>query len=396
MESRKTFYHLRDPARGNPHQVYGRPSWEIRFGTASWSEKSAGFSTGRLVPPYGEPRKDLTIILPSARVGDFVWTFYNDCIVTDRALALFKQAGFTGFEIRPVIVEKIERLSRKRRDQVIVPLLWELPIIGKGGDAAPESGIYPLYEIEDGYMKRFQYSSFRNGIIVDEANWDGSDFFTINGYPKFILVTERVKELIIKLQLTNCALIPSHELRWGPGITPEESHAETLELAARPLESLLADLENPESQRDAIYGLGCKGDPRAVDPLISKFDDPDPFVWSSAAGSVAAIARRTENPEEVREDIFSRLCAMLGHNDSQIRQSAVAALGYIGSDGAAEQVMKLLDDPDEWVRDGAVFVVGFLRYRPALEPLRRLTKDRSKQVRKKARMMVDRLECDFP
>ena len=386
---------MRYPTPAKPHQVYGRPAWETRFGKACWSEKSAGFHTGRLLPPYGEPRKDLTVILPSPRVGDFVWTHYSDCIVTDRTLALFKQAGFTGFETRPVIVEKIERLSRKRREQVILPPLWELPIIGKGGDAAPESGIYPVYEIEDCYMKRFRYSSFRNGIIVDEANWDGSDFFTISGYPKFILVIERVKEFIIDHRLTNCALIPSHKLEWGSGITPEESHARTLELSGRPMESLLADLENPELIKDAIYGLGCKGDPRAVDPLISKFDHPDPFIWTSAASAVAAIARNKENPEPVHEEIFSRLCGMLDHNDRQLRRAAVAALCDVGTDRAAEQLMRLLDDPDEWVRDTAVFELGLLHYKPALEAVRRLTKDSSKRVRQIARKMVDRIECDF-
>jgi len=325
-----------------------------------------------------------------------VWTWYSDCVATDRTLTLFKQAGFSGFEPRPVIVEKIKRLRRKRTEEVSIPLLWELPIIGKGGEAAPESGIYPLYEIEDCYMKRFQYSSFRNGIIVDEANWDGSDFFTINGYPHFILVSERVKEFIIDHQLTNCALIPSHKLEWGSGITPEESHAQTLELAGRPPESLLADLENPELIKDAIDGLGYKGDHRAVDPLISKFDDPDHEIRTSAASAVAAIISHKENPEHIREQIFSKLCALLAHDNPRVHRCAAAALCHINTDGAAEQLTKLLDDPDEWVRYTAVFELGVRHYRPALEAVRRLTKDRSQRVRKTARTMVDRLECDFP
>ena len=268
MESiKELFYRLEDPS-DKPHRVYGRPEWERRFGPAEWSEQAGGFSTGRLLPPYGEPRVDLHIILPSPKVGDFVWTWYSDCIVTDRTLSLFRQAGFTGFGVRPVIVEKIKRLSRKRREEVAIPPLWELPIQGKGGDAAPESGIYPLDEIED--SGRISYSSFRNGIIVDEANWDGSDFFTINGYPKYILVTERVKEFIIDRQLTNCALIPSHKLEWASGIRPEESLEKTRALAGRPLESLLADLESPDVSRDAIYGLGCKGDPQGSGTACQK------------------------------------------------------------------------------------------------------------------------------
>jgi hypothetical protein len=328
---------------------------------------------------------DLAIILPSLKLGDFVWTWYSDCIVTESSLSLFRQAGFTGFEARPIIVEKIKRLSRKRREEVTIPPLWELLILGKGGDAAPESGIYPLYEIED--SGRFSYSSFRNGIIVDEANWDGSDFFTVNGYPNYILVTERVKELIIDRILTNCALIPSHKLEWGSDIRPEDSLAETRAIASRPLESLLADLENSDTARDVIYALGHKGDPRAVDPLIKKFDNPDPFIWYAVAGSVAEIVRNKSLPEQVREEIFSKLSGLLSHENPLVRRTAATTLGYIGGKRAAEEVMRSFEDPDELVRDMGAFVIGFLRYKPALEAVRRLTRDRSKRVRETARRM---------
>ena len=71
-----------------------------------------------------------------------------------------------------------------------------------------------------------EYSSFRNGIIVDEKEWDGSDFFVINGYPKFILVTERVKRFVIEHHLTNCELVPSEKLEWGTTIRPEDIFSE--------------------------------------------------------------------------------------------------------------------------------------------------------------------------
>jgi hypothetical protein len=386
MESTKEcFYRLQSRSAGKPHLIYGRPEWEGRFGRAEWSDKVGGLSTGRLLPPYGEPGVDLPIILPSLKLGDFVWTWYSDCILAEGALSLFRQAGFTGFEARPIIVEKIKRLSRKRREEVTIPSLWELLIQGKGGDAAPESGIYPLYEIED--SGRFSYSSFRNGIIVDEANWDGSDFFTVNGYPKYILVTERVKELIIVHELTNCALIPSHKLEWSSGIRPEESLAQTRAIASRPLESLIADLESSDVSIDIIHALGHKGDPGAVDPLLGKFDNPDPLIWYAAAGAVASIARNKHLSEEVREEIFSKISGLVTHDDPLVRKTAGTALGYIGGERAAEEVMRLLEDPDELVRDTGAFVLGFLRYKPALEAVRRLTRDRSKKVRETARRM---------
>lgn len=390
-----TFYHLRNPGGNNPHQVYGEPKWERTFGTADWSEKSAGFSTGRLGMPYGEPRKDLSIILPSSKVGDFVWTWTSDCIITDTVVSLFRESGFTGFEARPVIIEKIEGSSRRRRKEKPVPPLWELLIRGKGGDAAPESGIYQ-FEYEEAGEIRSAYSSFRNGIIVDEAHGDGSDFFTINGYPKYILITERVKQFIIDRQLTNCALIPSHKLKWDSGIRSEESVQRKRALAARPLESLLADLENPDVAMSTIDALGSKGDPGAVDSLIKRFDDPNPLIRHSAADAVAQIARHKKTPERIREEIFAELCALLGHDDPLVRKSAATALSNIRSEQAAREIMRLLDDPDESVRSTAVFELGCRRFEPALDEIRRLTRDRSKIVREWARRMVDRMECEFP
>jgi len=345
--------------------------------------------------PYGEPRKDLSIILPSSKVGDFVWTWNSDCIVTDVILSLFRESGFTGFEARPVIIEKIEGSSRRRNKEELVPPLWELLIRGKGGDAAPESGIY-LFEYEEAGEIRRTYSSYRNGIVVDEANWDGSDFFTINGYPKYILITDRVKQFIIDQKLTNCALIPSDKLEWQGGIRTEDSIQKSRALAARPLESLLADLEDPDVARETLYALGVKADPRAVDTLLKNLSDPNPSIWHTAASAIALIAKHKKTPDQVREQIFSKLCALLRHDDPLVRKSAATALSYIGSERAAQEVMRLLDDPDESVRSTGVFVMGYLRYRPALDALRRLTKDRSKRVRKKAEMMVDEIECDFP
>lgn len=392
---KRRFYHLKDPGPGKPHQIYGRPAWERTFGLAEWSEKSAGFCTGRLLPPIGEPRRDLAIVLPTPKVGDFVWTWYSECIVPDRTLALFKEEGFSGFGTRSVIVEKIKGSQAKRRKEAPVPSLWELLIEGKGGDAAPESGIV-LYQYEDSSgVVHNAYTSFRNGIIVEESNWDGSDFFTVNGYRKFLLVTERVKEFIIDRQLTNCALIPSDKLEWGSDTRGEDQLKEDRAMAARPLESLLADLENPETEMEAIDALAEKGDPRVIDPVIERFNHPDPLIWYSAASAAAEIAKHKLTTEQTREEIFSRLCSLLDDSDPSVRKTAAMALGYIGNEQAAQEVMRLLDDPHESVRSKGIFVMGFLRYKPALETVRLLTRDRSKKVRKEAQRVVAELESEF-
>jgi hypothetical protein len=176
---------------------------------------------------------NLTVILPSPRIGDFVWTWYSDCLITDRVLKLFQGAGFTGFEPRPVAVEKVQGV--RKGTEFAIPTLWELTVAGLAGDADPASGIKVIEVCYGCHMTT--YSSFRNGIIVSKDNWDGSDFFVINGYPKCILVSERVKELIIYERLVNCALVVSTELQWNSGPRPEE----VLELS-RQLNTLLESL----------------------------------------------------------------------------------------------------------------------------------------------------------
>jgi hypothetical protein len=162
---------------------------------------------------------NLVVVLPSEKVGDFVWTWYSDCLITEKVLNLFREAGITGFTVKPVEIkpktEKGHLLTKSR-------VLWELVVTGKGGDADPRSGIRLVYTCPHCGMIR--YSSFQDGIIVDEQTWDGSDFFTVTGYPKFILVTERAKDLIVEHGLTNCALIRSQDLAWGSDPRPEDMY----------------------------------------------------------------------------------------------------------------------------------------------------------------------------
>ncbi|MDA8215416.1 MAG: hypothetical protein M0Z64_09105 [Nitrospiraceae bacterium] len=215
------FYTLRipDPVRGP--LIYGNPDWLRKYRFAEWADDVELESiTCPVYPGHqrgGKRIGELKIILSSAKIGDFVWTWYSDCLITDRVYKLFKEAGFTGFKVFPVTVKKIKRKAKNVEEGI--PRLWELVVTGKGGNAHPDSGIRMFYKCDAcGLIK---YSSFRNGIIVNKSEWDGSDFFAVNGY-SFILVTERVKQFIIEHKFTNCALIPSHELQWGKMTRPED------------------------------------------------------------------------------------------------------------------------------------------------------------------------------
>lgn len=63
-----------------------------------------------------------------------------------------------------------------------------------------------------------RYSAFENGIQVDESTYDGSDFFTVVEYPKYILVNARAKAVIEQACLSNVGFIESSKLKWPDGV----------------------------------------------------------------------------------------------------------------------------------------------------------------------------------
>lgn len=392
----RAFYQLSDPDElrhyADKVYLYGQPKWANQFGLAEWAEDMVELES--IVCPIdpghqraGKRLSDLTIVLPSPEVGDFVWTWLSDCLITDRVLWLFRQAGLTGFEVRPVVVEKVKRLDKRRLEEI--PTLWELVVTGKGGDARPESGIRVIHRCEAcGLVK---YSSYQNGILVDEAQWDGSDFFTVNGYPKHILVTERVKDLIVTHRLTNCVLIPAEALRWPDMPRPEDSYLKRSAMAKRDLASLLVDLDTSDERKwmETAFALGEKGDPAAVDWLLKGFSRRGPIIPGSSALAIAQIAARAD--QNVREEIFTKISRLLSHSDPAVRATAVETLGRMGGERAGEEVMKLLQDPEEVVRQKAVFVIGLLGYRPAEEAIKGLMRDRSRVVRETAKRVLRKL-----
>ena len=227
MKSPETFYTLGSPrllrAGRAASSVYGSIDWYSKFKEAE--DRGISFEPVycSLDPRHrrgGERIGTMQLILPVARPGDFTWTWIGP-VVTDRVLSLFKDASFTGFKINPATILKSKRGINS---EASLPKIWELEVVGKGGEAHPDSGIRLLYSCPQcGYER---YSSFHEGIKVDQEKWDGSDFFTVTGYPTIILVRERVKRLVMDNSLSNCAIIRSEDLRWGDNIPRPEDHPE--------------------------------------------------------------------------------------------------------------------------------------------------------------------------
>ena len=173
-----------------------------------WNNNSVRQYTSIFCTKYPEHQRgrrsawSLSLIQKNKNLPDFCNTFYSDWIIKDHVAEKLKGSGFTGFDLRPV------DLKNNRTGGPV----WELFVTGKGGEAHPSSGIVKIRECP--YCGNTQYRAFTNGIgiIVDENNWDGCDFFTITAYPKFVLVTERVMEFIAEQHWSGVKLTPSTEL----------------------------------------------------------------------------------------------------------------------------------------------------------------------------------------
>jgi hypothetical protein len=186
------------------YKLSGGDKFRIEFAAGNdWEKIKCSVSAGHL--RAGERITDLRIELPSSKVPHLMRTLLNDWIITEETAMLFEEAGFIGYRLKPVTVVKVGKGSNKD-----VPALWEFIAMGDGGEVGLKSGIKLRYACAVCGLKR--YTDFRQGLFIDEFQWDGSDFFTVWPLPKYIIVTERVKDFIEKHNLSNCRLTPTQEL----------------------------------------------------------------------------------------------------------------------------------------------------------------------------------------
>lgn len=157
---------------------------------------------------------DLVIKLRSPNVRDISSTWHNDFLISDRVASLFKESRFTGYELRHVDV-RLPNTDRYRG--VKPPVIWEFKVTGWGGIAPESSGIKPV-TICPGccYTHYTTFTSPRK--IIDESQWDRSDFFFVWPMPRRIFITEHVKNVIQTNHLSGAEIITLDQLKgdkWG-------------------------------------------------------------------------------------------------------------------------------------------------------------------------------------
>ena len=150
----------------------------------------------------GPRLNDLSVILPRKPVQDLLWTWMSECLIQENVRELFLEHGLTGFTTKPVKA----RFDGKGGANS-VPMLWELVVTGWGGMARDASGISLATSCSN--CGHLVYSGLTSPEqLFDESQWDGSDFLMIWPLPKYVIVTNRVAELVRKSSFTGCRLRP--------------------------------------------------------------------------------------------------------------------------------------------------------------------------------------------
>ena len=190
----------------------------------------------------------------------------------------------------------------------------------------------------------------------------------------------------------------------------QEAPAPSVERGVAVLIALLQD-SNPEIRRTAAESLGKIGDPSSVSGVLPLLTDPVTAVRAAAAQAlgriatpeheavIAGLGRSLADPDErVRQaaalaigDIepspsqLTSVPDLLRVSDVRVRRTTVRALLALDTGKAVDWLLPLLEDPDPEVRQGAVAALGFSGDARAATALwKRLVQDPSPAVRAEA------------
>jgi len=156
----------------------------------------------------GKRTTELQVVLKKRRTFSVMWTWGNECLIQQHILDVFHQQGFTGFQAKPV------HARFNRPGATGTPQFWELIVTGWAGLASSESGIRLNQEKSCPVCGSLKYSGATNfSRLIDEKNWDGSDFFMVWPLPKFMFVSDRVREFIQRNDIQLTQFVSPEDLR---------------------------------------------------------------------------------------------------------------------------------------------------------------------------------------
>lgn len=160
----------------------------------------------------GKRLSRMSVVLPSPKVDDFVWTLLHECLVQASVIRLLRRHRISGWMVRAANA-KFKRLAKKP------PRLWEFKATGWAGLAPTSSGIRLKKWCR--YCGDTLYSPLsRPASLIDVKKWDGSDVFIVWPLPMFIFVTSRVVSVLSGSEITGWTATPVENLRIRGGFSP--------------------------------------------------------------------------------------------------------------------------------------------------------------------------------
>ncbi|MDI6756930.1 MAG: HEAT repeat domain-containing protein [Endomicrobiia bacterium] len=142
--------------------------------------------------------------------------------------------------------------------------------------------------------------------------------------------------------------------------------------------------KDPFIRRSAAEALGSLRDQRAVANLTAALRDIHPLVRQSSVDSLGVL-RAHSAVKQIGELLIS-------DKESQVRQSAALALGYIGNSDGQEYLVKALDDKEAGVKYSAAASLGQIRSPEAVAALSKALSDSDAGMRRSALVALDRTE----
>lgn len=134
--------------------------------------------------------------LQHSKLPDFLHPFPGQLIVKSNVIETLQRAKLTGFHPIPVEVS----WSKKVKKPPELPNLYELMVTG----SARRVDITEEITCQACGRRKFPRPEW---LVVDEGQWDRSDFLYLDGNPNIVIVTDRVCSVLAEQQFTNYACI---------------------------------------------------------------------------------------------------------------------------------------------------------------------------------------------
>jgi hypothetical protein len=126
-----------------------------------------------------------------------IWPWLENCVVHEELLSQFRSANLTGYRTRPATL--------RFADGAVTAEYMELIVTGWAGVARPESGIHVRNSCPACHWK--EYTGLKDAEqLIDWQQLTGEDFFVVWPMANSILVTERVAELLMRLNIEDFEL----------------------------------------------------------------------------------------------------------------------------------------------------------------------------------------------